>query len=87
MLAFLLWKFLDGWVSTREIIEGAKICAVSAYASNLRHELNGIPVECETTDRIAFYRLRDAFTAVSTALDLVPDARMTPELKRAIYGA
>lgn len=86
MLALLLGTAPGGWFSTRGIIEGAHICAVNSYAANLRHVLNGIPVDCETTDRVAYYRLRDRDAAISRALDIVPAARMGAELKKAIYG-
>lgn len=48
----------DGlWHSTRDIIENAHVCAVSAAVSELRE--NSIPVECEPDWRVYRYRLEE----------------------------
>ena len=45
----------DGrWHSTREIIEGANVCAVSSCAAELR--ANGLPVETEWRGHVCYYR-------------------------------
>ena len=47
---------IDGqWHSSRDIIQGANICAISAAISELRS--NGCNIECEQRGRIWYYRM------------------------------
>lgn len=47
---------IDGeWHSSRDIIQGANICAISAAISELR--FNGCNIECEQRGRVFYYRM------------------------------
>lgn len=50
---------IDGeWHSSRDIIVGANICAISAAISELRY--NGCNVDCERRGDVWFYRMGKA---------------------------
>jgi len=88
----LLLTMPDG-VTKADFIFKATVLSVNADVPALAHEKNGIDYTCKFERRteagasVWVYRLVDRAAAISRALDIVLDARMTAELKRAIYGA
>lgn len=66
----LLDYLLDGTQrTTREIIQGAGICAVNSAACELR--MNGFDVRCLRKSRPAIYQLNDPDTALQLAVALL----------------
>lgn len=48
----------DGaWHSTREIVHGAKVCAVNSAIAELRDPINGIEIDGHWLKKYFYYRL------------------------------